>query len=233
MVEIPADVSTPRCHSAEAWIASTGADYPLACRMRLAAYDSASRHKASLASIAAALLLALYGRLKVAQRRAISAQVDELVPIALQLLQAQEQNHYIDNVLTPYPYLAPNQLRDLVLAHEHSPSRRAELWRRVEKIVEGNSNVRARVAEQHGEEMRVWQWVGGSYGYIEDNVNDADVDVAGTGSMVEVQSARRRKSYSALAPRSSLSRPGTPRVNTPGRHITWSNVVDEQEVPYM
>jgi hypothetical protein len=189
----------------------------------LAAYNAAAEHKTSLAGLAAALLAALYGRLKLAQKKAIGEQVEELVPIALQLLQAQEQNHHIDNVIHPTPYLAPAQLRDLVLSHEHSPARRAELWKRVEKVVEGNSNVRAKVAEQHGEEMRVWQWVGGSYGLLED-----EEDMTGT---PEAASVRKRKSYGGLTARSSLSRPGTPRINTPGRHITWSKDVRHQDSP--
>ena len=205
----------------EPWIAATIADMPLGCRTRLAAYQAASDHKGSLAGLAALLLSAAYGRLKLSQRRHIAEQVEELVPIALTLLQQQEQNHHIDNVLTPYPYLAPSQLRDLVLAHEHSPARRAELWQRVEKIIEGNSNVRAKTAEQYGEDMRVWQWVGAAYSLLDDD--DADDEPA-----VDVPaSVRRRRS---LVARPSLSRPGTPRMSLPNRHITWSKDVKASPV---
>ena len=205
----------------EPWIAATIADMPLGCRTRLAAYQAASDHKGSLAGLAALLLSAAYGRLKLSQRRHIAEQVEELVPIALTLLQQQEQNHHIDNVLTPYPYLAPSQLRDLVLAHEHSPARRAELWQRVEKIIEGNSNVRAKTAEQYGEDMRVWQWVGAAYSLLDDDDADDEptVDVPA--------SVRRRRS---LVARPSLSRPGTPRMSLPNRHITWSKDVKASPV---
>ena len=53
-------------------------------------------------------------------------------------------------------------MRDLILQDEHSPRRRAELWKRVEKIVEGNANVRVADVEQYGEEMRGWLWTGPS-----------------------------------------------------------------------
>lgn len=73
----------------------------------------------------------------------------------------QERLHYTDPILAPTPHLAPSHLRDLVLSSEHSPARRQRLWSQVEKIVEGNSNVRAKeVLDRNGEEMRAWEWVG-------------------------------------------------------------------------
>lgn len=203
----------------EPWIAARIADMPLSCRTRLAAYQAADEHKASLAGLCGLLLSALYGKIKLDQKRRIKEQVDELVPVALNLLQQQDQNHSLDPTTFPYSYLAPSQLRDLVLQSEHSPSRRAELWKRVEKVVEGNSNVRAKVEEQYGEDIRVWQWVGGAY-YIE----EPDVDEPEESTSAD-KTRRKRKSYGGLGPRPSLSRPGTPRVNTPGRHITWSKDV--------
>lgn len=259
---------------AEPWLASVAADMPLACRTRLAAYNAADEHKTSIAGLLALLLSALYTRVKVAEKKKIKQQVDELVPVALQLLQqqvsgrsqpmgaglcarscpcnsvrcadsklltraaTQEQNHHIDNVLTPYPYLAPAQLRDLILADIHSPSKRNVLWQRVEKIIESNSNVRAKVEEQFGEDIRVWQWVGGTYELIEDNtpavLEQEYLPAADDGPYVggtpagSASAVRRRKSYGGLGTiggRSSLSRPGTPRANPVGRHITWSEDV--------
>lgn len=204
----------------EPWIAARTADMPLSCRTRLAAYNAADEHKASLAAVMAALLSVLYGKIKLDQKRRIREQVEDLVPVALSLLQQQDQNHNLDPEAVQTSYLAPSQLRDLVLQSEHSPARRAELWKKVEEIVEGNSNVRAKVEEQHGEDIRVWQWVGGAY-YIDDgNMDDNENDDADAH-----QTRRKRKSYGGLGPRPSLSRPGTPRMNTPGRHITWSKDV--------
>lgn len=58
------------------------------------------------------------------------------------------------------PHLAQSHLRDFILQSEHSPSRRQRLWSQVEKVVEGNSNVRTKMVEVMGEELRGWQWTG-------------------------------------------------------------------------
>jgi len=53
-------------------------------------------------------------------------------------------------------------LRDLVLQGEHSIPARRRIWDRVEKIVEGNTNVKATMEElEGGDEGKVWRWVGG------------------------------------------------------------------------
>lgn len=193
---------------------------PLGCRARLAAYSVADEHKGLLSLIATILALLGYGQRSIKHRRAIAEEVEELVPLSLSLLQAQDQNYNLRDSMTPVPYLAPAQLRDLVLRDERSLKRKAELWKQVEKAVESNSNVRARMAEQHGEEIRVWQWVGGAY--------ETDLPVVENPSQTvnAPASTNRRRSYAALAPRSSLSRPGTPRVSLSGnRHITWDEDV--------
>lgn len=191
---------------------------PLSCRARLAAYSVADEHKGILSLLSAILAVVGYGRHAIQHRRKIEEEVEELVPLSLSLLQAQAQNYSLRDSMTPEPYLAPAQLRDLVLRDEKSASRKAELWKKVEKAVEKNANVRARMAEQHGEEIRVWQWVGGAY---ETDLPPIDSPAAGAPA-----STNRRRSYAALAPRPSLSRPGTPRVSMGGdRHITWDKDV--------
>ncbi|KAH9079650.1 Man1-Src1p-C-terminal domain-containing protein [Lactarius deliciosus] len=69
--------------------------------------------------------------------------------------------HHTDPVNAPF--LSSLQLRDLVLQDEHSVAARARLWERVERVVEGNTNVRANLEEvPGGDELRVWRWVGGT-----------------------------------------------------------------------
>jgi hypothetical protein len=201
---------------------------PLLCRARLAGYSALNEHKGLVALISALLSLLGYGRQSIKHRRRIADEVEELVPLSLSLLQAQEQNYNMRDPMTPYPYLAPAQLRDLVLRDERSSARKAELWSRVEKVVESNANVRARTAEQHGEEVRVWQWVGGAY--------DVDLPVieGPTATPGTAASSNRRRS---LAPRSSLSRGGTPRTSLGERHISWDEEVTDAKpnvhsVPY-
>ena len=205
-------------YSNEIWLAAVAAEMPLGCRARLAAYSVADEHKGLLSLLSAILALLGYGRHAIQHRRQIDEEVEELVPLSLSLLQAQAQNYSLRDSMTPEPYLAPAQLRDLVLRDEKSASRKAELWKKVEQAVEKNANVRARMAEQHGEEIRVWQWVGGAY--------ETDLPAIEAPAVGAPASTNRRRSYANLAPRSSLSRPGTPRVSLAGdRHITWDEDV--------
>lgn len=91
-----------------------------------------------------------------------------LVQIALDALQHQEVAHYTDPVSTPQPFISSIQLRDLVLQEENSVSARQKIWEKVEKIVEGNANVRANMEEVYGgDELRVWRWVGSTGGSID------------------------------------------------------------------
>lgn len=99
------------------------------------------------------------------QRRAANAieneRVASLVQIALDLLRNQELAHHTDPITAPQPFLSSLQLRDLVLQDEHSVNARRKLWERVERVVEGNANVRTNLEEvEGGDEMRVWRWVG-------------------------------------------------------------------------
>ena len=98
-----------------------------------------------------------------AQARTEDKRVAELVQLALATLRNQEIAHHTDPVTAPAPYLSSLQLRDLVLQDEHSVAARARLWKRVERVVESNTNVRANLEEvPGGDELRVWRWVGGS-----------------------------------------------------------------------
>jgi len=102
-----------------------------------------------------------YGRAKAAQRRKENKRVAELVQIALDTLRNQELAYHVDTVTATQPYLSSLQLRDLILQEEHSVSSRARLWKQVERVVEGNANVRANLEEiAGGDELRVWRWVG-------------------------------------------------------------------------
>lgn len=125
----------------------------------------------------------MWARRKLRTRRKDAELVRQLVQVALRQLQqqvrtfflslcrslarltrdrtnTQERSHYTDPVHVPFPHVVPSHLRDLILQDEHSPSRRAALWNQVEKIVEGNANVRVADVEQYGEEMRGWLWTG-------------------------------------------------------------------------
>jgi hypothetical protein len=109
------------------------------------------------------IIAAYFGQLRRARQRIENKRVAELVTIALDALRNQELAHHTDPITAPQPYLSSLQLRDLILQDEHSVSTRARLWKMVEKIVEGNVNVRTNLEEiNKGDEMRVWRWIGGS-----------------------------------------------------------------------
>ncbi len=100
-------------------------------------------------------------RRRQAQNAVESERVASLVQIALDLLRNQELAHHTDPITAPQPFLSSLQLRDLVLQDEHSVNARRKLWERVERVVEGNANVRTNLEEvEGGDEMRVWRWVG-------------------------------------------------------------------------
>lgn len=68
-------------------------------------------------------------------------------------------------------YVSVYQLRDDVMRDEFSTSRRKKLWKRVEQLVEQNSNVRARLgALDSGDVGRGWKWIG-AVRQLEDSVS--------------------------------------------------------------
>lgn len=168
----------------ETWYASEVAEMPLSCRARLAAIDQADKHKVSLGSelpaistfctycpfaytspVASAGFLAaiatfLWARHQLAVRSKTKEQVRLLVQTTLSELRKQHNAHFTDPVLTPSSHIAPSHLRDLILQNEHSPAQRQLLWHAVEKVVEGNANVRSKQVEHNGEELRAWEWTG-------------------------------------------------------------------------
>ncbi|KAI0950343.1 hypothetical protein AcV7_008840 [Taiwanofungus camphoratus] len=133
------------------------------CALRVKARDAWAEWNRAIAGSALLVLGVLAFRRRQAQRGAESARVAGLVQVALDLLRNQELAHHTDPVTAPAPYLSSLQLRDLVLQDEHSVRTRRRLWERVERVVEGNTNVRTNLEEvQGGDELRVWRWVGGA-----------------------------------------------------------------------
>jgi hypothetical protein len=113
---------------------------------------------------AIAAIVAIYlGKLRRRSQRAETKRIAQLVQIALDTLRNQEFAHHTDPVSAPHAYLSSLQLRDLIMQDEHSIPVRRRIWERVERVVEGNANVRANLEEvSGGDEMRVWRWVGGA-----------------------------------------------------------------------
>lgn len=101
-----------------------------------------------------------YARARVLARRRDIARVPELVATSLDRLATQAALHARGGAMEPY--IPIGQMRDDVLRSELHGKRREELWRRVQRIVEGNANVRAAVREgRSGDVARSWEWIGG------------------------------------------------------------------------
>ncbi|KAJ5272679.1 hypothetical protein N7478_007804 [Penicillium angulare] len=132
-------------------------------------FTCAARRYIRLALIAYRLPLSLlilsvvglaYGRARVRARRSDVARVPELVATTLDRLATQAALHARGGAIKPY--ISIGQLRDDVLRFELQGKRREELWSRVRRVVEGNTNVRAAVREgDSGDVSRCWEWIGG------------------------------------------------------------------------
>jgi len=104
-----------------------------------------------------------YNRRQRAKKREDAKALGPLVKTTLEALRNQELAHHVDPVSTPKSSLSSIQLRDLVLQDVHSIKTRERVWRQVERVVEGNANVRTNLEEvEGGDEQRVWRWVGSS-----------------------------------------------------------------------
>ncbi|KAG1731917.1 Man1-Src1p-C-terminal domain-containing protein [Suillus lakei] len=137
----------------------------LSCQLTVKSRNLWEKWRTSVyASIACACAFYFIKRSRV-HRQIEGRRVAELVQIALDTLRNQELAHHTDPVTAPHPYLSSLQLRDLILQDEHSISVRRRVWDQVERVVEGNANVRANLEEvQGGDELRVWRWVGSTGG---------------------------------------------------------------------
>ncbi|KAI5479270.1 inner nuclear membrane protein MAN1 [Pseudohyphozyma bogoriensis] len=142
------------------WLAAQTADMSLSCRARRSVIEHAIRHQTALATMLALVVLSLWLRAKLLAGRAENEQVKKLVKTVYHQLRTQERLHYNDPALAPNAHIAPSHLRDLVLQSEHSPVKRQQLWKKVESVVESNSNVRAKEVEMDGEPIRAWLWNG-------------------------------------------------------------------------
>ncbi|KAH7916049.1 Man1-Src1p-C-terminal domain-containing protein [Hygrophoropsis aurantiaca] len=131
------------------------------CQLTVKSRNLWEKWRTTVAAFVAIISAGFFLRRRQGQRLIEGKRVAELVQIALDTLRNQELAHHTDPVTAPHPYLSSLQLRDLILQDEHSIPARRRLWDQVERVVEGNANVRANLEEvQGGDELRVWRWVG-------------------------------------------------------------------------
>ncbi|KZT11379.1 uncharacterized protein LAESUDRAFT_734247 [Laetiporus sulphureus 93-53] len=148
------------------------------CIIKVKARDAWMEWRKSVVGTAVLVMGILALRRRRAQNAVENERVASLVQVALDLLRNQEMSHHTDPVSAPRPYLSSVQLRDLVLQQEHSVGKRQRLWERVERVVEGNANVRTNLEEvEGGDELRVWRWVG-STGQLSSSASGGAKDTA-------------------------------------------------------
>ncbi|WAR56292.1 hypothetical protein PtB15_7B138 [Puccinia triticina] len=147
-------------------------DMGLKCRLKLGLLKTLKKFKLILLSILLALAGWVYLKLEFSRIGQEKQKVRELVELALTKLRDESWIHHTNPALSPQPpTLASAQLRDLILSYDHSPVNRQKLWKKVEKIVEGNSNVRTKVSEIRGESIKVWEWIGSYKGNLNLNTH--------------------------------------------------------------
>ncbi|KAJ8078740.1 inner nuclear membrane protein enriched at telomere/subtelomere region [Marasmius tenuissimus] len=131
------------------------------CQMRVKSREAWEEWRMTVFGTLGLATFILLSRSRRARRQLDNQRAAELVQVALDTLRHQEFAYHVDPISVPQPYLSSVQLRDLVLQEEHNVKERKRVWEKVERVVEGNANVRANEEEvKGGDQMRVWRWVG-------------------------------------------------------------------------
>ncbi|KAG0006272.1 inner nuclear membrane protein enriched at telomere/subtelomere region [Entomortierella chlamydospora] len=134
----------------------------LGCRLRQALVGWIIKFKLLFLALASSALGGFAIRAHVLNRRKQGRVISGLVQNVLSKLSDQAHYYYVDPVIYPDPFLPQTQLRDALLMDVSSPTRRQEIWSKVEAVVERNSNVRTSSQEVRGELYKTWEWIGPS-----------------------------------------------------------------------
>ena len=144
-------------------------------------------YRVPLSLLASLIVLLAYIRHRILSYKAATAQIPNLVAIALDRLATQAALKEDERAKEAHMFISG--LRDDVLRNVFSARERERVWANVRRVVEGNSNVRAATREGRGGEVgRTWEWIG-------------PVDFAGVAGVAGIE-GRRSGGYS-LGGRSS------------------------------
>lgn len=132
----------------------------MTCRARLAARAFLRRVRilglgVLLVSVSLAWLKSRVGREFQARAKA-----NHLSQVALTRLKDRATQHLLYPEFHPNPWIATTHLRDELLAHNNSLAERKQLWAKVSRIVEENTNVRTRQGNVAGDWVKAWEWIG-------------------------------------------------------------------------
>lgn len=137
------------------------ASVPLSCAIRRHLRQTLRQYFWQLVALLSVLSSGAYGRHRITSGRETDRKAKQLASLALEKLSYQAALHAQEPDIYQENYISVAQLRDDVLRDEFSANRRKNLWEKVQKKVEGNSNVRPMVRTgRTGDVGRVWEWVG-------------------------------------------------------------------------
>lgn len=109
---------------------------------------------ACLSMIIAAILL----KYKYEQFKLERLKIETIYNEVLRKLRKQYKVSKSTNYKVP-SYIGSTQLRDLILTNETNLTRKLTVWNKVSNKIENNSNIRYHLIENHGEIMKVWEWI--------------------------------------------------------------------------
>lgn len=109
---------------------------------------------ACLCMIFAAILL----KYKYEQFKLERLKIETIYNEVLRKLRKQYKVSKSTNYKVP-SYIGSTQLRDLILTNETNLTRKLTVWNKISNKIENNSNIRYHLIENHGEIMKVWEWI--------------------------------------------------------------------------
>ncbi|ODV77330.1 uncharacterized protein CANTADRAFT_56423 [Suhomyces tanzawaensis NRRL Y-17324] len=129
----------------------------LQCQLKNSIVGSIVQYKYNLIIMLIIFSIIKYIQHKYNQYKVELIKIDIIYKDVLSKLQHQYKlsinNHQIS------PFIGSTQLRDLILTNEHNLKKRVKIWTQVVYKVENNTNVSCKLIENHGEIMKVWQWI--------------------------------------------------------------------------
>lgn len=142
-------------------VSTSLAELSFSCSVRRSVRQSVERYLLQIIMLVFLVVTGAYGKHSITKNRAMEARAKQLASDVFDRLANNAALSYQEPVAYPERGISSAQLRDDVLRSEFSSSRRKKLWDRVQKKVEGNSNVRAGVRTANsGDIARMWEWTG-------------------------------------------------------------------------
>lgn len=136
------------------------ASIPLTCAIRRSVLSRLTQHRFEIGILISTILGYLFIKQSVKTRAQRQARSKQLAGLAITRLKTQRTLALEDPKGRTLRCVPVPQLRDEIQAEVASLDTRKRVWGDVERLVETNSNVRARQTDIEGEIMRVWEWVG-------------------------------------------------------------------------